>query len=202
MDQMKTHEFRSAFSLVELLTVIAIMAILVALATPSFRAVSGGLAIEQAGQEASQALVTARDLALARNCWTEVRVINTPSDNGTPTFRALQVWQRNDDGTAKPVSRASYLPKATAFAEDPIFSSLLGTNSPVQGTMKIAGTDCSYVGLLVCPDGTPDLASYPTNATASLTVVPERERNTGTLPPNFRSLCINPVTGEVRMFRP
>lgn len=193
---------RSAFSLVELLAVIAIMAILVALVVPSFRSVTDGHAVEQAGQDVSHSLMLARDLAITRNRWTELRVIKTPSDGGAETYRAIQIWQRQDDGSSIPVSRATYLPQAMAIAENATLSPSLQTNAPVRGMMTLAGANRSYLGILFRPEGVPDLRASGTNAAACLTVVAEQKRALDSLPPNFRSLFVNPVTGEVRMFRP
>jgi uncharacterized protein (TIGR02596 family) len=197
------HSIRKSpgFSLVELLVVIAILAILLAVSLPSFRAVTGGYAVEQAGQEALQTLTMARDLALTKNRWTEVRVIKTPSAGGGEMYRTLQVWQRQDDGSFLPASRATHLPQAMAFSENAAISPLLQPGSTLSGSMKLAGADRSYRGILFRPDGAPDKNTLGSNA-ACLTVVSERDLETSTLPPNFRSLSINPVTGEVRMFRP
>lgn len=84
-----------AFSLMELLVVVAIIGLLAAIALPAFNAVSGSHALTRDGQLLNDQINLARQLAVARNCETELRLISYTSVSG-PSW-AMQIC-RSDSG--------------------------------------------------------------------------------------------------------
>ena len=86
------------YSLVELLVVMAIIAILATLAAPSIVGVFQGSSISQAGQMIQDQLASYRQLALADNCTVEVRFYqfqdpNIPNDPTAGYYRAIQAFK-------------------------------------------------------------------------------------------------------------
>lgn len=199
-----------AFSLIELLVVIAIIGVMSALVVPAMSSVLRGNEMNRAEQMVQQQLASARQTAIARNRRVEVRLykFDNPDDIGTTqTFCALQSFLIDDTGAATPIARLTKLPATVLINENTANSTLLTlsdkTSWPATDpkiSLPAVGTTYTAKAFQFRPDGSTSLSSADKwfltlhAATAGATA--------STLPANFATIQIDPVSGSVRTYRP
>jgi len=205
---------RRAFSLVELLVVLAITAILAALSIPQISAVMQAYQLTSTGQTVINQLELARQSALSGSHAVQVRFYylpenNSPSPSTAPlaVYRAMQSFTENNP-TASGVT-VTALTKSFFFSA-PIIISNSATVSPLTATtlQTPLATDpplpgyqmnYKYLAFRFRPDGSTDLQA----GLYSVTLVLENQPVVANgLPKNFQTLQIDPTTGGVRSFRP
>lgn len=200
---MKARRFR-AFSLIELLVVVAIVGVLAALSIPAFNNVSQGSSLSRAGQDLADATILARQEAMTRNRKTYVRLVRLPDAmGGSVRYRGVQTWIVKDDaGTVSPLGRVVNFPQGIVLAEDASLSPLALAPAAETGSMTVAGAARDFSAFEVQADGS--LNSAIPSQGSFLTLVQEKDvLNTASArPANFFSIFINPVTGEVSTFQP
>jgi len=182
---MKIPRTRAGFSLVELLVVMAIMAILVALVITPVGQVADGYLLTRQGQTLGDQLVLARQRATARNRDVEVRF----QEEGA--VWTMQIWELDPAaGTASPVSRVTPFDAQLAFRAElsPLLDAL--------PTQTEAGE--SWKALRFRPNGR--LALPLTMADNYLTLC--LRRDTGSVPRNYFTLQIHPLSGHLSIYRP
>lgn len=194
-----------AFSLIELLTVIAIIALLSALMLPALSSVSQGFNITTAGQTVVDQMALARQLASAKNRSAEVRFYMKKSTTGTnAVFRGLQVWnqaQKNGMVVYEPASKVLWFRDGFKILESETYSPLLGSTFSAgykSSTDLPAGADY-YVAVRFRSSGAPEASLA--NLNNFVTVVHERETG-ASLPNNFFTIQIDPLTGRSTVYRP
>lgn len=196
---------RSAFTLIELLVVIAIVGILMTLAIPSVRAMLDSSNLTRAGQLVGDQVNLARQIASASSSTIEVRFVKLPSV-AKSGYCAIQIWGANRKGAVAALRNVVQLPAGSVISEDstlsPAFSTSLQRPLPKGvmpgGTGPTAGT--SYISFQVRPSGIvlPVLAMKD----FSVTVVPVRFADASTLPANYVTIQVNPLTASPFMYRP
>lgn len=194
-----------AFSLVELLIVVAIVGILMGLAIPAFTSVAQNTSLMRGGDDVASMIVQAAQEARTQNRSVEVRFVKMPSAEGEPeAFRAVQIWAENiRSGEMSPQQRLVTLPNGVILSE-PLSPPLDSTNN----TMSVRGKNHSYAALVFRANGqvfqrNQSNTIVPIASTNSmLTLVLNRESEATNLPANFFSVYINPNTGASRVFRP
>ncbi|MDR1304731.1 MAG: Verru_Chthon cassette protein D [Verrucomicrobiales bacterium] len=190
---------RRAFTLIELMITISIMVLLASMSIPAFRGMMENANLSQGGQLVASQINLARQIASARNCNVEVRLIQLPAVNTDIRYRALQLWAVTG-GKLAPVTRLAPLPTGIIIADDrqrsPIFERIADTD-----TMPVGGQtgDCAYAMLQVTPSGRVSPAMDMNQM--FFTVIPERAVDRGDFP-NYVIVQIQPDTGTELIYRP
>ncbi len=110
-----------AFSMIELLVVMAVIGILLVLTVPSMTNISRSMSLSRAGQSLADAIFLAQQQAVTRNRRTYVRLIKLPDESGVVAIRAVQPWVVKDDtGTLIPLSRVISFPSASLSHPAPL----------------------------------------------------------------------------------
>ena len=212
---------RSAFSLIELVVVIAIIAIIATFTVPAATTILRGSAITQASQTLTDQISLARQMALSRNRAVEVRFYQyadpeapgeTVGDQSTWKYRAIQLFEIVESGVAIPLDKPQRLPVSVVIEPNIAFSTLI----PATPT-KPAATDPDlprgiikpnyrYASFRFLQDGSTNLAPTSTwfvsihNLTDTPTGTTMKKANGD--PINFFTLQIDPVSGAIKGFRP
>jgi uncharacterized protein (TIGR02596 family) len=147
---------QSAFSLVELIVVAAVIAVIIGFAVPAANNLIKGSQLTQGSQTFIDIFAFARQSAISRNRAVELRFyryadLDTPGENAsvkaTWKFHGFQLFEILDNGAALPINKMQRLPKmvimSTAGADGTSnkakYSTLLNTD--VRGDFKDANTD-------------------------------------------------------------
>src|SRR5687768_11736886 len=106
-----------AFSLVEMLTVLAIVGILSALIVPSFNSIVSSQRLPSASQLVVDQLNLARQAAITANRPVEVRFykVKDTKDFTRDGYSAIRCMILEENGTAKPLTKVLFLPPAVRF---------------------------------------------------------------------------------------
>jgi uncharacterized protein (TIGR02596 family) len=197
---------RDAYTLLELLTVMAIMALLLALLVPSMAGINESNNIIRGGQLFADQVGLARQMASSRNITIEVRCITIPvrSQYG---YTAIQLWSPGG-ASSIPVSRMQTLPDGIAISQDPTTISSLFANYQMSGTMPAGSTAVgdNYVSFTINPSGmvgpVPQKGTAPNMTALNVGVLAARFAQSTTLPVNYMLVQLNPVTAAALTYRP
>ncbi len=141
-----SRPLRSAFSLVELIIVIAIIGIIALFVVPAANTIIMGSDITRSAQALTGQLALARQTAVTRNHPVEVRFLRfadpeipgeSPSSPGTWKFRAVQLMEVFDNGTMALVGKVERMP-GNVIMDPSVFSSLLDTSNTSEPNQKAA----------------------------------------------------------------
>ncbi len=146
-----------AFSLIELLVVVAIIAIIGTFAVPAVGNLLKGTALTQAANSITDTVAGARQHALTRNRSVEVRFFRfwnteipgeptagTTTDldskpaglDYTAPYRAFQAFEIADGGIPNPIGKLNFLPNTVILSQSSALSSLLGNTDATKGPVK------------------------------------------------------------------
>ncbi len=196
----------AAFTLLELLVVVAIMAIILAFAVPAVNGILRGRGLTEAAEAVRGQLALARQTALAGNRSIQVRFYELPGEaEPAPAFRALQLVDVTEGAT--PISAVTRLPTGAVLNNSDAFSTLLTQDvSRRSGKVDLPGhAGTPYIGVTYLPDGSTDLpfSGTPDGRHWCATIVRSTQATNGSeLPANFATLQIQPVTGHLTVHRP
>jgi uncharacterized protein (TIGR02596 family) len=197
-----------AFSLVEMLVVIAIMITLMAIVIPASSSLMGGMNLSRSAGMITDELNFARQTALSRNRDVEVRFYKQGSklDGNDKQFRAFRSFliEGADLASWKPLSRVKQLPEPIIISDEVNYSSLLGApagNGLVKSNESLpGGGNADYVSFLFRANGGTSLK--PVTANWFLTLYSQKTKTGVALPPNYFTAQVDPVTGRTRSYRP
>ncbi len=202
---------RSAFTLIESLAVVAILAIIVAIATPAMLGAIKATRLTAAGELVTGKLAEAQNLALTFSSDVELRLYKAPQvqlfEGGSGQFLQIYQWVESDAETdpgtgdepaaaLKPVGDREQMPEGIIISYDAKFSSIWHLEPKVEET---TGGDREYVAIRFRPDGSTDLLEA---ATWFMTLVDRESAAATDLPHNFYTVQIDPVTSKLEIYRP
>ncbi len=184
-----------AFSLIELLMVVAIIAIMAVLGSTAFSGISRGTRLTAAARLIQSEISLARQQAVTFHQEVEVRLFQTRK-SGTNEWNGIQLFMAHSPGGWSPLRRASVLEDGVIM--DEARSKLLNA-APVSGSTNFGSHGVqSYRGFRFRSGGNtePDLTT--TNNTLLLrNAVPGQPD-----PDNFIVVEISPVNGRVTTYQP
>ena len=191
---------RSAFSLIELLVVVAIIGLLMTAAVPALNSVLENGRLTQAATLIVNQFTLARQKASAENKNITLRFIRKDADS---PYDRIQLVTLDSANNATPVSRLTTLPMQTAIASDTALTSLMSLESTASSakdpSLPELGTSYLYKQCTFRPRGSLDL-NIQSNWFA--TVVLQRNASNTTAPANFATIQIDPVNGGLQIYRP
>ena len=202
-----------AFSLLELLVVMAIIGLLAAMTMPSLSSILGGSRINLGIETVNGAMASARQLAATKNREIEFRLIemSDPTFPGSASqIRAVQILEIRENGT-NPIGKPRVFPSGVIIGSGAAMTSLAGlaATPAVSTDPKISGvgTSYSYRSFRFRPDGSLNLKSLlPSTVTNYfLTIYDEKFQSqiSGNTPPaNFATIQLEPATGASILYRP
>jgi len=217
---MKTRSLSSAagFTLVELLVVMAIIALLTALTVTGFRSVNTALSLSTATQAVTTELTTARQTALTLDETVQVRFYQYPDSTGQTTtkeYQSMQSFKTQDGKTYTPIDKITYFPATIMISANTTYSAPLGTTTAtpaattdVNITSNGVGHGYSYVPINFKSNGMidpqPGSASWPITAanTPWFITLYEKKYAAGGTPVNYTTISVDPQDGRMRMFQP
>lgn len=187
---------RSAFTLAELLTALAIIVLLVGMSVPAFISVKAAMDIKKGGEMVTNQLDAARQAARTLNRQVEIRFYTGAT--GCGELQIFVLSEANDQWT--PWTKRVVLPESVEITSYVTYSTLFGTGTSETATDS-EGRHYRFFRFLA--DGSTDLGGngYPT-----ITVMLKRDSmnlpSTAALPPNFIVIQIDPQTSNIKNFQP
>ncbi len=201
----------AAFSLLELLIVIAILGLLAVLTVPALSSSMKGIKITQGTQLLLDQITLARQLALSKNRAVETRIYSYEDASipgGKKSYRAMQNFELLDDGTVKPLDKMVRLPAEVILDSSATLSPLLGSSRAKQWTgtdtkTPLPGINTAYdtSAIVFRPNGYTDLPAGGQSWFLTLHAANDGD-NLSAPPKNFSIIQIDPWTGRTSVFRP
>ncbi len=223
---------RSAFTLVEMLTVVGIIALLVALVTPALVDVIRSTRLNSSGDSLTNRLSLAQQSAISQSTEVEMRFYKYLDKNADrpdqQMFYAYQVVQTPNGAKPRALSEVYYMDSGIVMSSALELSPLLQTVAPQQEVTPgnflfvpntgIEGGDVNYAALRFYADGSCRLLDSETpGKTATdqafaytipalnqsfLTIIEARLAGTVGVPTNFYCIQVDSYTGKTRVYRP
>ena len=197
-------QVRSAFSLIELLVVVAIIGLLMTTAAPALNSVLENGRLTQATTLVVNQFTLARQKASAENKNITLRFIRKDTSS---SYDRIQLVTLDSASNATPVSRLTTLPMQTAIASDTALSSLMSlgessASSTKDPSIPELGTSYLYRQCTFRPRGSLDGSPLTITDKWFATVVLQRNASNTTAPANFATIHIDPVNGGLQIYRP
>ena len=199
------------FSLIELLTVLVVLAIITAIAAPSFLGASGDLSLIDAGNRVTADLNLARQEAMTHNQTVQVRFYADSRNNHLydTVAHVLPLPTTGYQWLDRPV----LLPQGTAFytAGGPTYSPLITATGTASSPFSVSADsdpatpqrlqNDSYVYFDFRADGSTDIGSQGSVSAWCVTIYPTNKGTTAA-PVNYVTILVDPATGAVRSYQP
>lgn len=197
-----------AFSLLELLAVLALGGILFVLLAPSMQSIGGGTHLTSAADLTVSQLRLARQLAVSRNRNTELRLLTYRDESGTVRVRSMAIYLQGEEAgePALPVGRPHPLPSSVTLDDGGALSPLLQeidirNGADLEARLPSVGLDYSASIIRFRPDGSAEVPSD--NSRNFFTLRPAtHEVSSPGLPSNYAVVQIFSQNGQIRLYRP
>lgn len=196
---------RNAFTLVELLVVMAIIAILIAIAMPATSSFIESNSLDSAAHQVADQINLAHQLSSSQNVTVELRIFKFASAT-TAGYTAIQLGTYNSSGSWTPINRLSYLPRQIAISQSSAVSTALSAPEFATPPTMAANTGlisgATYIPFDFRPSGV--MTPVLTMASYCLVVLPARTAALTSLGSvkNYAIIQINPVTATPLVYRP
>lgn len=218
-----------AFTLVEVLVVLAIISVIMFFSVPNMKEMIQGSKLTQAGDQLKYDLGIAQQTAVKDNLTVEVRFYqyrqpDQPSDAELQTFTAYQMFTLIPDSTKPsdpkaerilaPISKINKLPSGVIIPASTIWSTLVTDTTIANGSEEVAGliptekrTVATYRSFQINPDGSTNLnTSGADQWYVTLMDSSEIAKANGSLdslaPDNYICIQVDPFNGGTRWFQP
>lgn len=202
---------RHAFTLIEMITVIAVVATLMAIATPLLVGSIQASRLTSTGEGMMYRLTRLQQIVATNGTPAEMRFYKYDKE-GVSAYRAYQLFA-HDKATGESVALENpvYLEGDNLALLEGQLSPLLDSaaHGTTTGAWPRAATEepfksmnAQYLRVMFYPDGTTSLNTTLRNA--YLTIADETLVQSGQqgLPPNYYTIQIDPVTGRAKSYRP
>lgn len=215
---------RRGMTLIELLVVMAIMLTLMGLVANAFQSLGRSTEITNSIQSVANVLNVARQIAVSRNEYTQVRLYAPQSASGDfragqytamAVYRAESPFYTNAAGYAQLISsgrmrqegQITRLPQSCIIANNVTYSPILDilNTDParqITGMTLPDGTKYDMVSFYFKPDGSLDLPATTAVAALSVCSFPPYLSAGNKLPPNYGILHIDRINGRFQVVRP
>lgn len=195
---------RRAFSLIELLAVLAIILIVAAFSTAAIQNISRSVELTSSASTVQDLLNLGRQVALSTNCPVEVRFYKVPPRGGAgePVYRALALYQIGLNGPAQ-IGKLAYLDGGARLSESQDYGPLLKYTTENRAPLPVlGGGDYTYRSFQYRPDGSTNLDFQTTTSDTWHTMILPSNTTDGTVPKNYVTIQLDPVTGRTELFQP
>ena len=183
---------RRAFTLIELLAVMAVAGILLSVVLPAFQTIGDAAKIRQAAAGVIDQVDAARQWAEVNGATVQLRLLRAP---GQSHYTGIQMWSGDEKLILdKPVG----LPDGVAILANSALSPLLGTASLTAGSRWAGG---EFAAFRVRPSGAIELASGVARSNLYFTLAPERSAAVAD-PVNYATIQLSPDTARPLLYRP
>jgi uncharacterized protein (TIGR02596 family) len=190
-----------AFSLIELLVVIFLIALLTTLAVPTITSVAGGTSVTRAGQLVADQFALARQDATGKNREVQVRFVW--KDEVPAGYKGVQLWapSAQDVMDYRPISRIAWMPEGTMISSDAALSPLINHPTIPETNEVFPGRGpTKYCGFRFRSSGSTDLNFN--SSSNFVTVLQNKDAPASGVPANYAVVQVDPVNGRVRTYRP
>ena len=196
---MKTSPCRRAFTLLELLLVIAVIAILMVLIAPVLGTTVRAYNVTSATQTMISVLNRARQEAISRNRSVDFQLLKTSRDSSPVAYIAMRHVILDEfssaSGSNAVVNKTVWLPQGVVISEDSTRSDL--ATPPLQSTNVTlpGGSTATASYFTIRPNG---MISTPTTVDTLKWTLTSAQGQTN----NFSTIQLDTRTGIARLFRP
>lgn len=191
-----------AFTLIELLLVVTIMAVLLTLASLSVSHVVAGQQLSSSTMRFTNDLAYAAQLASRENRLIGIRLLKLPEETDPEGPEQYRAWQflapDRTTGKWRPLDEPHRLDTSTVMMESDIYSTVMHV-TPIATSDDVDDEDTTPPLFAFKPEGGTTLPKVITAPKwcITLALAADLERTPGRLPANFRTLVLNAHTGAI-----
>ena len=205
MKQFPKLRRNGGFSLVELLTVIAIGVALMALAGGAVLGLARTSRVTTASNMVMDALAQARQRAVTQNSRVEVRFYQLPplSGAGAAEYRALRAVRIGQDGITTELERVQRLPDTVIISDLPAQNAIFSATTEEREDISPEQKNIAYRAITFLPNGQTEL-NLGLDKKWFLTLYDGQQAANAPnhLPNNYAVVQIDAFTGNARLLRP